>query len=181
MIELTVLNQTDYQKMLKEKPLVVSYAYGTTSFGRCLIGFIGNKLCHFSFLKDDNENRFETLRKEWPGASFVNDEAAAQPLIVKVFEEDVNMHVICRGTSFQEKVWRALLKIKKGETCHYGDVAVAIGQPSATRAVANAIARNPISYLVPCHRVISKNGDIYKYGGGCATKKKLLSFEGFHE
>jgi methylated-DNA-[protein]-cysteine S-methyltransferase len=82
-----------------------------------------------------------------------------------------------RGTEFQERVWRALLEIPHGETWSYGELARAIGRPSASRAVGAANGRNPISIIVPCHRVIGSNGDLTGYGGGMPAKRWLLAHE----
>jgi methylated-DNA-[protein]-cysteine S-methyltransferase len=82
-----------------------------------------------------------------------------------------------RGSGFQERVWRALLKIKFGETRSYGEIARAIGRPSASRAVGAANGRNPIAIIVPCHRVIGANGQLTGYGGGLPIKQWLLEHE----
>jgi methylated-DNA-[protein]-cysteine S-methyltransferase len=82
------------------------------------------------------------------------------------------------GTPFQQKVWRALRDIAWGETCAYRDIAQRIGQPSAVRAVGLANGRNPISIIVPCHRVIGADGTLTGYGGGLPVKRALLALEG---
>lgn len=82
-----------------------------------------------------------------------------------------------RGTEFQEQVWRALLEIPHGETRSYGELARSLGRPSASRAVGAANGRNPISIIVPCHRVIGANGDLTGYGGGMPAKRWLLEHE----
>ena len=82
-----------------------------------------------------------------------------------------------RGSGFQERVWRALLRIKFGETRSYGEIARAIGRPSASRAVGAANGRNPIAIIVPCHRVIGANGQLTGYGGGLPIKEWLLAHE----
>jgi methylated-DNA-[protein]-cysteine S-methyltransferase len=83
-----------------------------------------------------------------------------------------------RGTPFQMKVWRALLKIRFGATVSYGEIAAAIGHPGASRAVGGANHRNPIPIIVPCHRVIGSDGSLTGYGGGEPTKRRLLALEG---
>lgn len=84
-----------------------------------------------------------------------------------------------RGTDFQKQVWRALLKIKKGQTKTYAEVAQMIGKPTAVRAVASAIAKNNIAVLIPCHRVIRSDGSVGGYRWGSSLKKKILQQEGF--
>ncbi|WP_421282253.1 methylated-DNA--[protein]-cysteine S-methyltransferase [Aeromonas taiwanensis] len=83
-----------------------------------------------------------------------------------------------RGTAFQQAVWRALCDIPYGETRSYGDIARAIGKPSAVRAVGAANGRNPLSIIVPCHRVIGQNGSLTGYAGGLPIKQALLALEG---
>jgi AraC family transcriptional regulator of adaptative response/methylated-DNA-[protein]-cysteine methyltransferase len=83
-----------------------------------------------------------------------------------------------RGTAFQEAVWRELRKIPLGETRSYADIAAAIGEPGATRAVGTANGANPVAVLVPCHRVIRSDGTLGGYAGGLARKRKLLAAEG---
>jgi methylated-DNA-[protein]-cysteine S-methyltransferase len=83
-----------------------------------------------------------------------------------------------RGTPFQMKVWRALLRIPFGATASYGEIAAAIGRPGASRAVGGANHRNPIPIIVPCHRVIGSDGSLTGYGGGEPTKRRLLAIEG---
>ena len=83
-----------------------------------------------------------------------------------------------RGTSFQEAVWKALLDIPRGETRTYAEIAGAVGKPAAVRAVGSAIGRNPVSVLVPCHRVVRTGGGLGGYGGGLWRKEYLLDLEG---
>ncbi len=82
------------------------------------------------------------------------------------------------GTPFQQSVWQALRDVPYGQTCSYGDIAQAIGKPKASRAVGMANGRNPISIIVPCHRIIGGNGSLVGYGGGLERKSTLLKLEG---
>lgn len=82
------------------------------------------------------------------------------------------------GTAFQKKVWKALCKVKFGATASYGEIAKAIGNPAACRAVGLANGRNPIAIVIPCHRIIGTNGKLVGYGGGLDRKKTLLALEG---
>lgn len=97
-------------------------------------------------------------------------------LAAKRKEFDLKLNPV--GTEFQKKVWNALLEIPYGETCSYKDIAIAIDNPKASRAVGLANNRNPISFIIPCHRVIGANGSLVGYGGGLELKKKLLKLEG---
>ena len=93
---------------------------------------------------------------------------------LKIFEK-IEMHII--GTDFQKKVWNELLKIPYGETISYGELATRIGNPKASRAVGMANSKNPIPIIIPCHRVIGKNGSLTGFGGGIDVKKQLLTLE----
>jgi methylated-DNA-[protein]-cysteine S-methyltransferase len=91
----------------------------------------------------------------------------------RVFE----LPLAAEGTEFQQRVWQALMALEFGQTCSYGQLARAIGQPSASRAVGAANGRNPLSIVVPCHRVIGSDGSLTGYGGGEANKRWLLEHE----
>ncbi|ODC03260.1 cysteine methyltransferase [Terasakiispira papahanaumokuakeensis] len=85
-----------------------------------------------------------------------------------------------RGTPFQKTVWHQLQTLPYGSTTEYGKLALAMGRPTATRAIAAAIGRNPLSILIPCHRVVGKNGQLTGYAGGLARKASLLKLEASH-
>jgi methylated-DNA-[protein]-cysteine S-methyltransferase len=91
----------------------------------------------------------------------------------KTFELPLALH----GTEFQNKIWKALQKIRYGETCSYGGLAAKTGNPKASRAVGMANNRNPIPIIIPCHRVIGKDGSLTGYAGGLELKRKLLDLE----
>jgi methylated-DNA-[protein]-cysteine S-methyltransferase len=94
---------------------------------------------------------------------------------------DFDLPLAPRGTGFQQLVWRALLAIRFGETCSYGDIARTLGRPAASRAVGAANGRNPIAIIVPCHRVIGADRSLTGYGGGLPAKRWLLAHEGARE
>lgn len=91
--------------------------------------------------------------------------------------QQFNLPLAAQGTEFQQKVWRALIEIPYGQTCSYQELANAIGNPKAVRAVGLANGKNPISIVVPCHRVIGKNGKLTGYAGGVERKEQLLALE----
>lgn len=92
---------------------------------------------------------------------------------------DFDLPLAPKGTPFQQSVWAALLQIPYGTTASYGQIAAAVGNPKASRAVGMANNRNPISIIIPCHRVIGSDGSLVGYGGGLPIKKQLLELEGF--
>lgn len=123
-----------------------------------------------------------TPRPEW-----VRDDAAFTDLRTQLDEyfagtrQQFDLQLHPRGTGFQRQVWKALLDIPYGETASYGETAAAIGAPvTASRAVGSANGQNPISIVVPCHRVIGANGSLVGYGGGLDAKRWLLSHEAAH-
>ncbi|MCK5419411.1 MAG: methylated-DNA--[protein]-cysteine S-methyltransferase, partial [Desulfobacterales bacterium] len=87
------------------------------------------------------------------------------------------LHLVLSGTNFQIKVWEALVKIPMGAVVSYEDVAAHIGMPKASRAVGNAVGSNPVSFVIPCHRVIRKTAEFGNYGGGVARKLAILGWE----
>jgi methylated-DNA-[protein]-cysteine S-methyltransferase len=130
----------------------------------------------------------ETGRESRPSTDWVQD-ATAAPLAAtreqlseyfagsrRTFELPLRL----QGTAFQQRVWRELTEIPYGDTWSYGQLAARIGKPSASRAVGLANGRNPISILVPCHRVIGADGSLTGYGGGLERKQWLLAHEGLH-
>ncbi|KAK9681216.1 6-O-methylguanine DNA methyltransferase, DNA binding domain [Popillia japonica] len=149
-----------------------------TEFGYSLFGIQDNKLCHISFQDDDVPN-LEKLKVSWPNANLIHDPRGMKEIAKKVFDgADGKVDVLLKGTDLQVSVWKALTKIKSGTTVSYEKMAELVGKPRAIRPVARAVATNKIAYLIPCHRVIKKNGDIHKYGSGPERKKKMLSYEG---
>lgn len=130
----------------------------------------------------------EISRKAPPTAGWVEDGAVA-PLAETVRQlaeyfagarREFDLPLRLHGTAFQQRVWRELTEIPYGETWSYGQLAKRIDKPSASRAVGLANGRNPISILVPCHRVIGANGSLTGYGGGLERKQWLLAHEGLH-
>jgi O-6-methylguanine DNA methyltransferase len=121
----------------------------------------------------------EYLRRRWPklaGAAF--QDQSNLPSIREVLPPSVQSTLILSGTSFQLRVWCALLDIPHGETHTYADIAAHIGHPRAFRAVANAVAANPLVGLVPCHRVLPRRGGVGQFRYGASFKRRLLEREG---
>ncbi len=164
--------------------LEITYSFHSTPFGVCLLAMTERGICALRFVEGEDEKvTLRTLQEEWPGAIFVADSHKTAVFIQQLFGEkkisagERPFHLLLRGTNFQVQVWQALLKIPAGAMVSYQDVADLLGKPSATRAVASAIARNPIGYLIPCHRVISKVGRAHQYRWGSARKKAMLGWE----
>ena len=161
----------------------IEYAYHVTPFGDCLIAVTDRGICGFYFIHQGNRDHyFGVLQKTWPQANLINNPTATRPVVDAIFnpgawKQDRPFRLFVHGTNFQIKVWEALMQIPEGMVLAYEDIAAKIGSPTAVRAVGSAVARNPISYLIPCHRVIRKIGEFGNYQGGPARKKALLAWE----
>ena len=128
------------------------------------------------------EQAFEDLAARWPNAKFVRDDAAVAPLVSRIFtadrwSADQPVRIVLIGTDFEVKVWETLLSIPCGKATTYGQIASRIGKPSASRAVGAAVGRNPISFVVPCHRVVGSNGALTGYHWGVPRKRAILGWE----
>jgi AraC family transcriptional regulator of adaptative response/methylated-DNA-[protein]-cysteine methyltransferase len=123
------------------------------------------------------------LRRELPLAGFIADELVRREWVTAIVSSlqggrrELTLPLDVQGTAFQWRVWRALQRIPAGETRSYSDVARAVGRPAAVRAVASACARNPVCLVVPCHRVVAKNGGLGGYRWGAKRKERLLAAE----
>lgn len=125
------------------------------------------------------EKAQEELKRRWRGARWYDDSQAIETLIDEIFcpERTIDLKLRLLGTDFQFVVWEALLAIAWGQTVSYAQVAERLGKPTAVRAVASAIGKNPVSYLIPCHRVIHANGTLGQYRWGSELKAELLQAE----
>jgi len=163
--------------------LKIAYGFDFTPFGQCLLAVTERGICHLGFVVNDNRSEaFNHLQHTWPEATLFEDQTRIRPLVRRIFRlkhpvDSRPFHLHLKGTNFQVSVWRALLTIPEGSIVSYQDVAAHIGHPKAFRAVANAIAINPVGYLIPCHRVIAKSGKINQYRWGAARKKAILGWE----
>lgn len=163
--------------------LEIYYGSHPSPFGRCLLAATERGICYLEFLREDQgEESIDEIRKRWPRADIVVRKRKTNALIKRIFNFDQHteaapLHLHVKGTNFQIKVWEALLRIPLGKAATYEDVAQHIGMPKAARAVGNAVGRNPIPFLIPCHRVIRKMGQFGNYFGGRERKKAILGWE----
>jgi len=166
--------------------LTIRYGFHPSPFGECLLATTERGICGFFFVKNrDRKDPLTELRHFWRQAEIVEDPQASRKLIDRIFNPSfantsTPLHLILNGTNFQIKVWEALIKIPFGAVVSYEDVAIQVGLPGATRAVGRAVGKNPISFIIPCHRVIRKTADFGNYGGGTARKKAILGWEAAH-
>ncbi|MFZ1292724.1 MAG: methylated-DNA--[protein]-cysteine S-methyltransferase [Pseudomonadales bacterium] len=162
--------------------LQIRYGFPPTPFGECLLGFTPRGICHLAFAHEhDHDAMLQALRAEWPNASLAAHEHESAALAGRIFgglpSDGKPLALLLRGTNFQLQVWEALLRIPEGRLCTYGDIATAIGKPRAARAVGQAVGRNAIAYLVPCHRVIRGMGEFGGYRWGRTRKLAMLGRE----
>lgn len=163
--------------------LNIVYGFYDSPFGECLVAATGRGVCGLFFVRSGDRRRvLDELKGNWSRARFTEDGMGLASLTARIFtpiawQRDQPLPIVLKGTNFQIKVWEALLRIPAGSVATYGDVAAAVGSPKAVRAVGTAVGKNPISYLIPCHRVIRKNADFGNYGGGTARKKAILGWE----
>lgn len=177
---------TPGEVMRKGRGLQIVYGWHPTPLGEILIGQTGRGVCWLGFVVDGARTMaFDRMRAYWPAAAFVEDRvatAAAAAEIMKIWRghgvPGQKLKLDLYGTNFQLQVWRALLKIPTGATVSYRQIATHIGKPAACRAVGSAVGANPVSLLIPCHRVIQSTGIVENYGWGSPRKKLLLGLEG---
>ena len=156
------------------------YGVHGTPFGKCLVGVCEEGICHMSFFRTDTEAHLEEFRNAWrnPG-NRRDDERTAEVLRNLLLSPGRRPPaVLLLGTRFQLRVWEKLMEVREGETLSYSELAESAGAPTAVRAVSNAVAGNPVAYLVPCHRVIGKAGDLHGYRWGLDVKRAILEYEG---
>jgi AraC family transcriptional regulator of adaptative response/methylated-DNA-[protein]-cysteine methyltransferase len=163
--------------------LTIRYGVHPSPFGDFLLAITGKGICALAFLHGDRaEDAVTELRARWGKANLVWNPRATKPVADWIFvpsrwEDTPPLNVIVKGTNFQVKVWEALVRIPPGCVASYEEIASRIDAPRAVRAVGTALARNPVAFLIPCHRVIRKTGAFGKYRSGAARKKAILAWE----
>ena len=160
--------------------LSINYGISPTPFGDTLLSWCPRGICSLTFCPADPETQLRELIATWPTATFNHEPESATDLVKKIFHPNshkLSVTLLLQGTDFQIKVWLALLNTRPGRTISYSRLAQMAGAPKAQRAVGSALAVNPISYLIPCHRVIKKNGTLGNYRWGSQRKQKILDWE----
>jgi AraC family transcriptional regulator of adaptative response/methylated-DNA-[protein]-cysteine methyltransferase len=161
--------------------LAIRYGIHDTAIGRVMLGVTERGICWLAFVAEDGRPAEEEFFQAWAGATLIQDQAATAGWVERAFDlEDLGkkpLPLLIRGTNFQIKVWEALLRIPFGQLVTYQDIAAAIGNPRAVRAVGSAVGRNNISWLIPCHRVILSTGVMHNYRWGVRQKRILNALE----
>jgi len=186
----------DYKR--RSAGLTISYGFAHSPFGPALIMFTDRGICGLAFADDDApplaeqtaqhplRDRAQTLQdmqRRWPRATYVHEEAGAAALARTIFRRPGSqpsaapLRLVLIGSDFDLQVWETLLKIPPGKAVSYGDLARHLGKPGASRAIGTAVGRNPISFVVPCHRVLRTDGGLGGYHWGVTRKRAIIGWE----
>jgi AraC family transcriptional regulator, regulatory protein of adaptative response / methylated-DNA-[protein]-cysteine methyltransferase len=163
--------------------LKISYGYHPSPFGVALVMVTPHGLCGMSFADVGEEaSALADMTRRWPNAQYTEDSAITAPFAAQLFADqnfksNHPLRITFIGTDFEIRVWETLLKIPVGKATTYGDIAASVGSPKAARAVGAAVGKNPLSFVVPCHRVIGKSGALTGYHWGLTRKKAILGWE----
>lgn len=169
----------------KGEGLTIYWGWFDSPFGPSLVMGTEKGICGIGFSEETGpELALEDLTARWPNADFIEDPMFLRPWVLAAYDMEPGergktpLHLI--GSPLQIKVWEALLRIPSGHVTTYSEVAEAIGNPRAVRAVGTAIGRNPVSWLIPCHRALRKSGALGGYHWGVPVKRALLAWETAH-
>jgi AraC family transcriptional regulator, regulatory protein of adaptative response / methylated-DNA-[protein]-cysteine methyltransferase len=174
---------TPQEYKLHGKGLRIDYGFHETPFGLALIGVTERGICWLSFVSTDEEphTQLEIMKAHWYNSIFRESIALTGSFMATIFtsKETIakRLHVLVKGTNFQVKVWDALLRIPQGSITTYQTIASTIQQPKALQAVGSAVGANHIAYLIPCHRVIRKDGVLGEYRWDAVRKKTMVGLE----
>ena len=163
--------------------LTMSYGFHPSPFGTALIMTTGRGLAGVAFADaGDEQAALSDMKRRWPKANTIEDFARTAPFARRIFDMDLwraerPLRVVLIGTDFEVRVWEALLAIPMGRATTYSDIAIKIGATKAARAVGAAVGKNPLSFVVPCHRVLSKHGELTGYHWGLTRKRAMLGWE----
>jgi AraC family transcriptional regulator of adaptative response/methylated-DNA-[protein]-cysteine methyltransferase len=162
----------------------IPFGFAETSFGECLAAESPRGICFLAFVDDaDRQTAQAALEETWPQAELARDDALGARLAAQVFNRSrpknkrPALRAFVRGSAFQVRVWKALLRVPPGSLVTYGRLAAAIGEPSAARATGSAVGSNPLAYLIPCHRVIRETGVMGGYRWGPLRKRAMVAWE----
>src|SRR5580704_8493770 len=162
--------------------LTIVYGYHATPFGMCFIAVTERGICDLHFIDEDAaRNEYHNFLQKWRFATISHRPDMTQKYIQRIFKpESTNnerLNLLVQGTEFQVKVWEALVNIPFGGVQSYEQISNKVGHPGSIRAVASAAGKNPISYLIPCHRIMCKNGEVGNFTYGKIRKQALIAWE----
>jgi AraC family transcriptional regulator of adaptative response/methylated-DNA-[protein]-cysteine methyltransferase len=163
--------------------LEIAYGFHDCPFGRALILVTNEGLAGLAFADEGKEkSALADMTSRWPEATYTENPAATASYAKRIFESerwksDQPLRIVFIGSDFEIRVWETLLRIPFGKASTYSDIAAHLGKPSAARAVGSAVGKNPISFVVPCHRVLGKSGGLCGYHWGLTRKRAILGWE----
>jgi len=163
--------------------ITLSYGFHPSPFGTAIVIATPRGLAGLAFADPGDEGAaLEDMTRRWPLATYVQDQEITAPLAQRIFDpkkwqQDRPLRVVLIGTDFEVRVWETLLKIPMGCATTYSTIASKIGNDKASRAVGTAVGKNPISFVVPCHRVLGKSGALTGYHWGITRKQAMLGWE----
>ncbi len=166
--------------------LIISYGFHASPFGTALAMVTKRGLAGLAFCEEggsrEKQKALEDMMRRWPKAHYQEQPDQTAPYVDQAFSPDKwrtnrPLKVVLMGSEFNVSVWEELLKIPSGCAVTYGTLAKKLGKPKAARAIGTAVGRNPISFVVPCHRVLRKSGDLGGYHWGLARKRAIIGWE----
>ncbi|NCD71236.1 bifunctional helix-turn-helix domain-containing protein/methylated-DNA--[protein]-cysteine S-methyltransferase [Mucilaginibacter agri] len=164
------------------RDLEISYGYHATPFGMCFIAVTERGVCDIHFIDEDHtRDEYLNFSRKWQFATLQHRPDVTQTYIKRIFQPDkINgdkLTLLVQGSDFQIKVWEALVNIPFGAVKSYQQISEQIGYPESIRSVASAAGKNPISYLIPCHRIICKSGEVGNFSYGKVRKQAMIAWE----
>lgn len=163
--------------------LTIRYGFHPCPFGKALLMTTDYGICGLAFADEGQEEAtLADMKRRWPEAAYMEDPASTAVPINRIFDptrwnDREPLRIVFIGSEFETQVWQTLLKVPMGQVTTYSDIASHIGRGKATRAVGTAVGKNPISFVVPCHRVIGKSGGLCGYHWGLTRKQAILGWE----
>src|SRR6202521_93224 len=163
--------------------MTLRYGFHPSPFGTAIVIASGRGLAGLAFADPGGEQAsLADMQRRWPRATYLEDHAGTAALAQRIFDtkmwrEDQPLRVVLIGTDFEVRVWETLLKIPMGRAVCYSDIATRIKSPKASRAVGAAVGKNPVSFVVPCHRALGKSGALTGYHWGITRKQAMLGWE----
>ncbi|MCA8868582.1 MAG: bifunctional helix-turn-helix domain-containing protein/methylated-DNA--[protein]-cysteine S-methyltransferase [Rhodobacteraceae bacterium] len=163
---------------LKGRGLLMDFGWFDSPFGEMLVMATPRGICGMAFSADcGRDAAFADMTARWPEAEFVENPMAMGAWVDAALGKGGEARLLLSGAPFQIKVWEALLSIPSGHVTSYSEIAKSVGKPKAVRAVGTAVGRNPVSWLIPCHRALQKSGGLGGYHWGLPIKRALLAWE----
>ncbi len=163
--------------------VTIGHAFHASPFGKALVMATEAGLCGLAFADEGEEAAvLADMRRRWPEAVYVQDAGLTASYAGRIFDPErwrpeTPLRIVFIGTDFEIRVWQTLLKIPFGKASTYSAIAGHLGKPQAARAVGAAVGRNPVSFVVPCHRVFGKSGSLCGYHRGLTRKRAILGWE----